>query len=389
MANTIAAGLIPTVVRALDKVSRERVGLINAVNRDSSAEMVALDKTIDIPITPAVSAADNTPAVNAPDTGDVTIGTTTMSMTRSKHVAIRWNGEETMGLKGSGAYVSLVENRFAQAFRTLANLIEVDLAGQHIYASRAYGTAATTPFGTANDFTDFSNAEKILADNGAPGPFRLALGNAAIANLKGKQSGLFHVNESGTAETLREGKLGRLMGFDIYNSGQILNHTAGTAANATTDNAGYAVGATVLTLASAGTGTILAGDVITFAGDANKYVVVSGDGDVSGGGTITIAEPGLRIAMSAATKAITMVATSARNLVIGDGAIYLATRAPAMPEMGDMSQPYGPPEYVTDPVSGLVFQIVHYGGFRQMTTHVAIAWGYKTVAPRHLGILLG
>ncbi|MEW3870210.1 P22 coat - protein 5 family protein, partial [Pseudomonas aeruginosa] len=66
-----------------------------------------------------------------------------------------------------------------------------------------------------------------------------------------------------------------------------------------------------------------------------------------------------------------------------------ATRAPAMPDMGDFSAQFGPPEYVTDPSSGLVFQIVHYGGFRQMTTHVAIAWGYKTVAPRHLGILLG
>ena len=96
MANTLTS-LIPTIITALDKVSREQVGFINAVNRNSGAEQVALDQTLTIPITPAASAADNTPAVNAPDTGDQTIANTTMSISRSKHVPIRWNGEETKG----------------------------------------------------------------------------------------------------------------------------------------------------------------------------------------------------------------------------------------------------------------------------------------------------
>jgi hypothetical protein len=65
------------------------------------------------------------------------------------------------------------------------------------------------------------------------------------------------VNEAGDGGSLlRQGLLGNLFGFNLRESAQIQTTTKGTASSATTDNAGYAVGATVLTLASAGTGTI-------------------------------------------------------------------------------------------------------------------------------------
>lgn len=379
MANTLTS-LIPTIIKSLDTVSREQIGFIGSVNRNSSAEMVGLNQTITIPVAPAVTAADNTPAVSAPDTGDNTIGNVTMGITRSKHVAIRWNGEEVKGLQGAGAYNGLVEKRFQQAFRTLGNLIEADLAGQYVFASRAYGTAGTAPFGTANDFSDFSGVEQILKDNGAVGKYHLVMGNRTIASLKGKQSGLFKVNEAGTADLLRNGALGDVMGFGLHASGQVLSTTAGTGANYLINNgAGYVVGDTALTV-DTGTGTLLAGDVIAIGN--YKYVVAT----ALASNVVTIAAPGLMAAV-ADNAAITKSATSERNLAFGDGAIYLATRAPAMPEGGDMSN--GDVEYVTDPVSGLVYEIAHYRQYRQVVTHVAIAWGYKTVKAEHVAILMG
>jgi hypothetical protein len=80
----------------------------------------------------------------------------------------------------------------------------------------------------------------------------------------------------------------------------------GTASGATTDTTGYATTTTTITLASAGTGTILIGDVITFAGDTTQYTVTSGDADVSGGGTITFT-PGLEVAIETSAHAITVV----------------------------------------------------------------------------------
>jgi len=82
----------------------------------------------------------------------------------------------------------------------------------------------------------------------------------------------------------------------------------GTASSATTDTAGYAIGATVITLASAGTGSILVGDVVKFAGDLHSYSVTSGDADVSDGGSITIEAPGLYTAIAASATAITLSA---------------------------------------------------------------------------------
>lgn len=95
----------------------------------------------------------------------------------------------------------------------------------------------------------------------------------------------------------------------------------GTAVGATTNAAGYAPGATVITLASAGTGAINGylyyTDAISFAGDPNAYRIANGGGNanVSAGGTITLAAPGLLQAIPAANTAIT-VRQLARNVNI-------------------------------------------------------------------------
>jgi len=85
--------------------------------------------------------------------------------------------------------------------------------------------------------------------------------------------------------------------------------SAGTASGATSNATGYAIGSTSITLASAGTGTIVAGDVITFAGDTTPYVVVSGSADVSAGGTVVIESPGLTVALATSATSITVGAS--------------------------------------------------------------------------------
>jgi hypothetical protein len=223
-----------------------------------------------------------------------------------------------------------------------------------------------------------------LKDNGSPqSDNQLVINTAAGANFIGKQSA---VNSAGTDSMLRQGVLLDLAGMPLRESAQIADFTAGTGASATTDASGYAVGATVLTLASAGTGTILAGDVVTFAGDSNKYVVTSGDADVSGGGTITLAAPGLRVAMSTATKAITVVASAARNMAFNRSALVLAARAPARPEEGDMAEDV---IVITDPRSGLSMEFAMYKGYRKVRYEVGLAWGVKNIKPEHTALLLG
>ena len=147
MANTLT-NLIPAMTEAMDVVSREMVGMIPAVRRDSNVARVALNQNVYIPITPEASTATNSPGVTAPDTGDQTIDNTSITISKSKHVAVRWNGEETKGLQNSGLFSSIQAQRFYQGIRALVNEIEADLWGAaYIKASRAYGTAGTAPFG--------------------------------------------------------------------------------------------------------------------------------------------------------------------------------------------------------------------------------------------------
>lgn len=385
-ANTLT-GLVPTIYEALDVVSRELTGFIPAVSRNSNGERAALNQTIMIPIAPQAALADNTPAVTAPNEGDETVGNVTMTISKSKHYPIRWNGEEQRGLINAGSYGGLLMNQFAQAFRTLANQIEVDLwTTAYQNSSRAYGTPGTAPFGTAGDLSDIAQVRKILDDNGAPQTdLHLVMGSAAMANLRGKQNVLFKVNESGTTELLRQGTIGELEGQMLHNSNAVQAVTKGTGASYTTDTAGYAVGAQNINLIT-GTGTTLAGDTVTFAGDTNKYVVQVGN---TAPGTITLAAPGLRQAIAASATAMTIGNTATPNLSFTRSAIQLITRAPAMP-VGPDGQAMDMADdviQVTDPVTKLVFDVAVYRQFLQLVYHVRLAWGVQAIKSNHIATL--
>ncbi|MDC4535366.1 P22 coat - protein 5 family protein [Acinetobacter baumannii] len=384
MANTLT-GLTVTIYNALDVVSRELTGFIPAVSSDMTYNRAAKGQTVTSPVAPAATASDITPGVTPPNDGDQVIGKVDMTITKARRVPVRWNGEEKLALDNNGAsYNTILRDQFAQAMRTLANEVEADVAGLAIGASRAVGTAGTTPFAT--NLKDSALALKALQDNGAPkGDLQLVIDTTAGANMR-TLGQLTKANEANDDSLLRRGVLLDVHGFAIRESAQVVTPASGTGASATTNAAGYAIGATSITLASAGTGTIVAGDVITFAGDTNQYVVVGGDTDVSNGGTITLAKPGLRKAIPAAATAITVAPTSTRNLAFARSAIALATRIPALPEGGDSADDR---MIVTDPVSGLSFEIAIYRQYRQVQYEVSLAWGCAMVKPEHSIILLG
>jgi hypothetical protein len=385
MANTLT-GLIDYIYQSADVVSRELTGLIPSVYLNAAAEQAAVNQDITYDVVPTMAAENTTAAAVPPSLVDQTVGTGTMKLTKSRTVRFYWSGEDEAAL---GSKRSAVENnKFAQAFRTLANEIETDLAALYPNASRAYGTAGTAPFGTAGDFSDAAQIVKVLKDNGAPtSDIQLVINTAAGANIIGKQS-RYDILGAKTQSLQEQGILIPIAGCKIRESAQIKAHTKGTNASAaTTDNAGYAVGATTLTLASAGTGTIVAGDCITFAGDTgNIYIVNTGDTSVADGGTVVLNNPGIRVAMSAATKAITLGANYSANMCFDRSAIHLLARLPKLPSGGDQADD----EYImVDPISGIPFRIALYRGYMANQIAIQVAWGVKAVKPEHIAILLG
>lgn len=377
MANTLT-NLIPLAYEALDVVSREVTGFLGAVNLDAAAETIAKGQTVYSPVAPANTTGNITPAMTVTAATDQTIGTKSLTVDSYKSSGFNWTGEEEFGLASGGRMEGIMRDQLAQCFRVHVNEIEtaLGLAAKN-GASRAIGTTA----GTAPILADFAGAQKILTDNGAPATGRsVILDTTAGVALRGIAN-LYKVNEAGDSGLLRNGVLGSLYGFDLRESAGISSATAGTGASYTTTSAGFAVGTTSIPLIT-GTGTVLAGDIVTFVGDTNKYVVTTG---VSAPGTIEIAAPGLKVAMSAATKAMTIFGTSARNIALSRNAITLATRLPKF-QAGDQAAD----RYVmTDPNTGISFEITMWPGQRMVKYEVAIAYGMSVIKPEHLAVIIG
>lgn len=388
-ANTLT-GLVPDLYAALDTVSRELTGFLPAVSRAPGAERAAVGQNVVYNVSPEMAAYDVVPAMNVPEPPDLTMGNGFMAITKSRAVPFGFTGEEQRALNTGGpggGYMSVQAGLFAQALRTLVNEIETDLAvAAAAGASRAYGTAGTTPFG-ADKMIDSAQVRKILDDNGAPLFGRsLVVNTAAGANLRSMYN-LTRANEAGTALTLRQGELLDLHGFSVKESAKVPVHDSGTATTATTNAAGYAVGARTITLAAvAGAGSINTGDVVSFAGDTNKYVVTAGDASAADGGTITIAAPGLRVAIPAAATGITLAADYTANVAFSADAIHAVMRPPAAPVEGDLALDR---MLVTDVRSGVVFEVSIWPGYRKVRGEVALAWGSKVVKPEHVALLLG
>ena len=383
--NTLT-NLIPTLYEALDVVSRELVGFIPSVTRDSQLARAAIGQTVYSPVAPAATAGDVKANTVPPDDGQQTIGNISMEITKSRYTSIRWQGEESMQMNSPGGLgvKTLMRDQFAQGMRTLCNEIEADLAGLYLSGSRAIVPSSSTLF--SKDLADAANARKILMDNGAPtSELKMVIGTDAGAALRSQATILSVIPSAQDMAT--QGVLINAAGFQIRESAQIKSPVVGTASSATVSTAAHAVGATKINLASAGNGTIVAGDVINITGDTNYYVVVTGDDNVSGGGTIVIAEPGLRVAIAEdAAPAIAVYKKSNRSMAFARSAIVLATRMPALPEGGDMGVDR---TTITDPRSGLSFEVSKYLQYRQVRYEIAIAWGVKAVKPEHIALMAG
>lgn len=380
MANVLT-NLIPNLYQGLDVVSRELVGFIPSVARNSGAERAAVGESVIVPISNAMQSVDVTPAMNVPEPADFTYDTTSIVINKSKAVPFGLTGEEYKGLNnGMGANYFIGEN-FKQALRTLTNEIESDIAAEVAKSgARAFGSAGTTGF--ASDLGDAANIRKILDDNGAPASGRsLVIDTTAGVNMR-KLTQLTDADKAGTVMTLRQGELLDLFGMSVKESAQVKSFTASTVAGVTLNVA--EVGATELTMKAGTSGSLKAGDIITIAGDTNKYVVAE-DVTVAASAKLHIAAPGLRVACTDGA-AVTVVGTSVRNAAFVDSAVQLVTRASALAGGADAAvDSY----MLTDPRSGLSFEVRVYQGYRKMRAEVACAWGVKVIKPEHVALLLG
>ncbi|NTV50942.1 MAG: P22 coat - protein 5 family protein [Geobacteraceae bacterium] len=379
MANTLT-GLIQYIYDTVDNVSNEPTGMIGAVTLNGKAEQAALNQDISYSISAVGAERDITPAATAPAFVDETVAAGTMKLTKAKSVPFYWTGDDEARL-GMEAKNGIQDNKIAQAIRRLRNLIEIDLCALQAQASRAYSAHATTPAALfASNLAEAANVRKILVDNGASmSDVSVVLGTtegAAVRSLVG-------LGSVQGGNMLNSGVLIDTYGMKLRESSAIITTTSvGNNTGPYVVNGAHAVGATTITLKT-GTGTILAGDVITLGSNTkHKYVVLTG---LAAAGTITIAAPGLQTTL-ADGNAVVVVGTCSRSMAFDRSAIHLLARLPKQPTGGDAATDE---LIVQDPITGLPFRFAQYKGYHANQFEVGIAWGVKMAVPEHCALLLG
>jgi len=380
MANVLTS-LAADIYKSADIVGRELVGVVTSSTMNGGSERAALNDVVRSHFTRAATVSTVSPSMTIPEGTDQTVDNKTLTLSQTASVKIPYTGEDIKHLDNGSGFQSVYGDQITQAFRAIANQIET-YAWQKAYqgASRAFGTAGTTPF--ASNFNEVAELRQILVDNGAPmdGQASLVINTLAGTKLRNLAQ-LQKVNEAGSSNLLRQGELLNLQGLSLKESAAPVAVTKGTGSGYLVNNgAGYAVGSTAITV-DTGTGTILAGDTITFTGDTNKYVVAT----ALAANVVTIAEPGLRVAV-ADNVAITVGNTATSNVAFHRAAIEVAMRPFAVPPGGDAAEES---MIVSDPWSGLSFDISVYKGYKKMMVDISCVYDVKVWKPAFVSILLG
>jgi len=374
--------LIPILFAALQIVSRELVGFIPATSRNSTADQAALNQIVRVPMTPETQLQDITPG-SPPTNGGTDFDFVDMAITNNKIAKpITWNGDEQISV--GGQLNQMMINQYAQAMRAITNQIEKDVCLEAAIgaaqAGNVTGTAGTTPFAT--DLTDLARVKKLQDDLGTPQGDRHLIINTSTGMALRSLNMLLSVAHSGETDMLRRGILNNLMDYSVRESGGFMPVNPGTQTTITLSAAAPA-GATSIAV-NALTGTLNIGAIIMIAG--NYYTLTAPA--VAGATTLNISP---KIKANVNSGAVGNVLSSyLPNIAFSRDFIYLATRHPAMPQQAN--SPGGTlldMINLTDPVSGLSFQVCLFDRYRQIAIEIGAAWGVKAINKRHGALLLG
>jgi len=347
MANTlneVTPQLLAMGLRAL----REQSFMPLVVNREYDEMAGQRGSTIDVPIPSAIAAQDVSPAATPPSTADVSPTSVPIALDQWKEAPFYLTDKDQMEVQRG-----TLPMQASEAVKSLANAVNNYILGLYTAIYGYTGTAGTTPF--ASDTSDATDARKILNTQLAPmDPRRMVIDPDAEANalnLRAFQDASF--STSGSA--ILEGQINRKLGFDWLMHQLVPTHTAGTAVNKTvTLTSDSAADATSVTLDNdSGTSTLLEGDIISFAGHSQTYVVTA-DATLTTGGVSVSIDPPLQQAVdgSGTAVAVTVRDDHTVNLAFHRDAIAFATRP-----LAGSNHPNAVIEQRVDQASGLALRL--------------------------------
>lgn len=389
MSNTLTA-VVPQLLAQGLLCLREFAVMPRLVNRAYESTAGRRGSTIDVPISSALEATQVAPGHEPPQPQDSAPTSVPVALDQWWEADFHLTDKEQLEVMDG-----VIPMQAAEAVKVLANRVDVDLLTHYKKFYGFHGNAAAgvfrTPFtdssGNPTNTQDATAIRTILGRQLAPNTDRHIVMDpdceGAALNIRAFQD----LSWGGSMSEILEGKLNRKLGFSWWMDQNALIHTAGTASDGATtvavDNgAGYAVGVkSVVIDVAAGTKTLVEGDIISFAGHSQTYVVTAGVTLDTSGVAVSI-EPGLQAAV-VDDEVVTVRKSHTVNLAFHRDAIAFATRPLVMhgAELGVISRS------ATDPVSGLTLRLEVKHQNRQLRFAYDILYG-SAVIRRNFGARL-
>lgn len=318
-------------------------------------------------------------AQDAPNSTVQDVNTTGVAITLNqwKEVTFALNDKELTFTKEK-----IISDHIRPAAYALADQIDQTIASavyKDIYTFG--GTPGTTPSGLG----DIVHARRMLQDNLVPddGQRHFAFDTAAEENFL--QLNIFNQNPApgtGVEDVVMRGHLGTRYGMELFTSQNIPKHVAGDLAagggTIQTNAAGNPGDTSIALKGSSGTliGTIKQGDIITFAGQTQTYVVTANIAATGNAALITFA-PALKAGV-AANSNVTVKASHTANIAFHKNCFAFAT-AP----LSEIGKELGGVQMATvvDPQSALTLRSRMWYEGRSSKVYVSldILYGFKTL----------
>ena len=397
MANTLDNIMPKILARALMSL-RTRCIMPRLVNGDYGTEAALKGITIDVPVPVAVGTIDVTPSNVKVAPTDKTPGLVQIPLDQ-------WKQNEPLGLTDKEmveieASEHFLPMQMMEAIKALASDVNQHIVGKYKGTSRGvFGFISNPNAGVGTILDPFGSgilntstvraatgAKKVLNQQLCPRTDRRGLLNFDAEAAALDLSQFSDADKIMSAIVRMEGEIGRKYGIDWVADDDVPDHTVGTAYEASpadvTVKAAEAIGSTTIGLIDAGAGTILQGDIITIAGDAQTYCVIGG---TAGSYTLhasTAVEvgilPALKVTMSG-TEVVTIKNSHAVNMVFHRDAFAFATR-PLLANSAEFS--LGSKMIsMQDPVTGLVLRLEVSRQHKQTVWEFDILWGSDLVRP--------
>lgn len=375
MANDLS-NILPKILARGLMVLRKRVIMPRLVNTSYSVEAAMKGDIINVPIPASKTAVDVTPSNTPPSPSNTAPGTVPIALDQWKKSDFFLTDKDLTQIDRNAHFFPMEAEAAIEALAVAVN--------QHIFSKykKVYGftgTAGTTPFASA--VTDATNLKKILNQQKCPKDLRRAvLDFSAEANMTALQA-FRDAAQSADPNVIMEGEIGRKLGFDWFADDDVPTHTAGTGSGYLINNAsGQAIGDTTVTV-DTGTGTIVVGDIVTFAGHSQTYVVTA----ALAANQFSISPP--LVAAVADNAAVTVKAAHVVNLGFHRDAFAFATR-PLLSSTIDLSLG-NEMMSMQDPKSGIVLRLEVSRQYKQTVWEFDILWGAELVRPELAARLAG